>query len=86
MVESLLLGMFLVRKKNTKSSIWYNFGVMATEDGRVIKKEQEKPICRTCSKRVLAKGSNTMNLFQHLRANTTRRYMPIWLLHRAKQN
>ena len=26
-----------------------------------------KPICRTCGKGVLAKGSNTTNLFQHLR-------------------
>jgi len=66
MAES-LHGMFLVRKKNTKSSVWHNFGVMATEDGRVIEKEQEKPICRTCGKGVLAKGSNTTNLFQHLR-------------------
>ena len=66
MAES-LHGMFLVRKKNTKSSVWHNFGVMATEEGRVIEKEQEKPICRTCGKGVLAKGSNTTNLFQHLR-------------------
>ena len=66
MAES-LHGMFLVRKKNTKSSVWHNFGMMATEDGREIEKEQEKPICRTCGKGVLAKGSNTTNLFQHLR-------------------
>ena len=66
MAES-LHGMFLVRKKNTKSSVWHNFGMMATEDGRVIEKEQDKPICRTCGKGVLAKGSNTTNLFQHLR-------------------
>ena len=49
MTES-LHGMFLVRKKNTISSVWHNFGVMATEDGRVIEKEQEKPICRTYGK------------------------------------
>ena len=40
---------------------------MATEDGKLIKKQQEKPICRTCGKGVPAKGSNTTNLFQHLR-------------------
>ena len=68
MAES-LHGMFLVHKKNTKSSVWYNFGVMATEDGRVIEKEHDKPICRTCGKGVLAKGSNTTNLFQHLRGH-----------------
>ena len=56
-----------MHKKNTMSSIWHNFGVMATEDGRVIEKEQEKLICRTCGKGVLAKGSNTVNLFQYLR-------------------
>ena len=53
-------------KKNTKSNIWHNFRVIAIEDGRVIEKEQEKPICLTCRKGVLAKESNTMNLFQHL--------------------
>ena len=40
---------------------------MATEYGKVIEKEQEKPICWICGKGVLAKGSNTINLFQHLR-------------------
>ena len=47
--------------------MWQNFGLMATEDGKVIEKEQEKPICRTCGEGILAKGSNTTNLFQHLR-------------------
>ena len=40
-----LHGMFLVCKDNTKSSVWHNFGMMATEDGRMIEKEQEKLIC-----------------------------------------
>jgi len=66
MAES-LHRIFLERKKNTKSSVWHNFGVMATEDRRLIEKEQEKPICQTCGKGVLAKGNNTTNLFQHLR-------------------
>ena len=66
-VAESLHGMFLVRKKNTKGSVWQNFGLMAKEDGRVIEKEQIMPICRTCGKGVLAKGSNTTNLFQHLR-------------------
>ena len=65
MAES-LFDLFLVSKRNTKSSVWQNFGVMATEDSKVIKKEQEKTICRTCGKGILAKGSNTTNLFQHL--------------------
>ena len=65
MAES-LFSLLLVCKRNTKSSVWQNFGVMATEDGKVIEKEQEKPICQTCGKDILAKGSNTTNLFQHL--------------------
>ena len=65
MAES-LFGMFLVRKRNTKSSVWHNFGLMATQDGKAIETEQDKPICRTCGKGVHAKGSNTTNLFQHL--------------------
>ena len=59
--------MFLVHKKNIKSSVWHNFGMMVTDDGRAIEKVQEKPICQTCGQGVLAKGSNTMNLFQQLR-------------------
>ena len=66
-MAEILHGMFLVRKKNTKSSVWHNFSVMAIEDGRVIEKVEEKLICRTCGKGVLAKGSNITNLFQHLR-------------------
>ena len=40
---------------------------MATEEGMIIEKEQDRPICRSCGKGILAKGSNTTNLFQHLR-------------------
>ena len=56
-----------MKKRNTKSAVWQNFGLMATEDGKINEKEQDKPICRSCGKGVLAKGSNTTNLFQHLR-------------------
>ena len=56
-------GMFLVKKRNTKSAVWQNFGLMATEDGKINEKEQDKPICRSSGKGVLAKGSNTTNLF-----------------------
>ena len=66
MAES-LFGSLLVCKRNTKSSMWQNFGLMATENGKVIENEQEKPICQTGGKGVLAKGSNTTNLFQHIR-------------------
>ena len=73
MAES-LHGMLLVHK-NTKSSVWQNFGLMANEDGRVIEKEQEKPICPTYGKGALAKGSNTTNLFQHLREHHPQIYL-----------
>ena len=40
MAES-LFGLLSVRKRNIKSSVWQNFGLMATEDSKVIEKEQE---------------------------------------------
>ena len=54
-----------MRKQNTKSNEWQNFSIVSTEDGKIIEKEQDKPICQSCGKGVLAKGSNTINLFQH---------------------
>ena len=62
-----VFGQFVVKKKNTKSSVWQLFSLLATENGKVVEKEQDRPICRTCGKRVQAKASNTTNLFQHLR-------------------
>ena len=62
-----IFGLFVAPKKNTKSSAWLHFSLLATEDGRVIENEQDRPVCRACGKRVLAKASNTTNLFQHLR-------------------
>ena len=62
-----MFGVYLVKKPNTKSKVWQNFGITATEDGKIIEKEKDKPICRTCGSGVQAKGSNTTNLFQHLR-------------------
>lgn len=61
------LGHCVVKKKNTKTSAWLHFSLLATEDGKVIKKEQDRPICMSCGKRVLVKASNATNLFQHLR-------------------
>ena len=53
----------LVHKRNTKHSIWYNFGLLATQDGKVIETEQGKVICK---KGVHVKGSNTPIIFEHL--------------------
>ena len=50
---------------------------MANEKGELIEKEQNKPICRSCGKEVLAKGSNTTNLFQHLREHHPSEYAEI---------
>ena len=59
--------MFLVKKKNTMSNVWQNFSLMATEDGKVVGKEQKKLMFLSCGKGVLLKGNNTKNLFQRLR-------------------
>jgi len=45
------------------AAFWY----MAMEEGTVIKREKDKPVYRNCGISILAEGSNTSNLFQHLR-------------------
>jgi len=60
-------GLFVVKKKKTNSGVWQHFAFKATENGSVIENEQDRPICRFCGKGVLAKASNTTNLYQHLR-------------------
>jgi len=52
----------LTRKKNAKSVVWDYFGIRVGEDGLPVPGEEQKPICRSCGKAVLAKGGNTMNL------------------------
>jgi len=41
-------GLFLVKKKNTKSGVWQHFALKATENGSLIENEQDQPICRFC--------------------------------------
>ena len=62
-----VFGLCVVPKKNTKSNAWLHFALLATEDGKIIDSELDRPVCKVCGKRVLAKASNTTNLFQHLR-------------------
>ena len=62
-----VLGVCVDKKKKTKSSVWKEFGIRATEEGKIIMSEQSSPLCLTCGKSVQAKGSNTTNLWQHLR-------------------
>ncbi len=51
----------------TTSAVWHYFGFVPDGEGRP--KDEDKPICKLCSKSVLSKGSNTSNLFAHLRVN-----------------
>lgn len=58
----------LTRKKNAKSVVWDYFGIRVGEDGLPVPGEEQKPVCRSCGKVVLAKGGNTTNLLlTHLR-------------------
>ena len=49
-----------------KSVIWNYSGVKGDESGKPVKEDIDKPVCKLCMKPVLAKKSNTMNLFHHL--------------------
>ena len=60
-------GLFVEKKKNTKSGVWQHFALKATENGSVTENEQDQPICRFCGKGILAKANNSTNLYQHLR-------------------
>ena len=66
-------GLYLVKKRSTKSPVWQHFGLVATEDGAVIERDKDKPVCRECGRSVQAKGSNTSNIF----ASTTHNCMQI---------
>ena len=57
----------LTRKKNAKSVVWDYFGIHVGEDGLPVPGEEQKAVCRSCGKAVLAKGGNTTNLLTHLR-------------------
>ena len=61
-----MFGVYVVKKHNTKSKVWQNFGIMATEDRKIIEREKDKPICRMCGSGVQAKGSNTTKLISAL--------------------
>ena len=56
----------LVKKPHTTSSVWAHFGLKGDEKGLPISDQIEKLVCRHCKKVVLAKRSNTSNLFSHL--------------------
>ena len=70
-------GTCVVSKKKTKSCVWNEFGLRSTDDGKVIENEKNSPLCLTCGKSVQAKGSNTTNLWQHLREHIPSVYAEI---------
>ena len=55
----------LVKKPNTKSSVWTYFGLEADESDKPLRDKEDSPVCRACKKSVLAKGGNTSNLLTH---------------------
>ena len=53
----------LVSEKNTKAFIWKYFGFIPDENGQLTRNSR----CHLCELEVLAKDSNTSNLYSHLR-------------------
>ena len=64
----------LVAKKNTKSQVWYHFGLKQV-DGRIV--ETDQPVWRQCFVQVRAKLGNTSNLYSHLNTNHSDLYASI---------
>ena len=62
----------LVPKPNTTSPVWKHFALEVDEKGKV--KNNEEVVCQLCSKKVVAKGSNTSNLIAHLRVHHPLQY------------
>ena len=78
-------GACVVSKKKTKSCVWNEFGLRSTDDSKVIENEKNSPLCLTCGKSVQAKGSNTTNLWQHLREHHPSVYAEIFSHKAAKK-
>ncbi len=70
-------GATVVKKRNTKSCVWNEFGIRVDDKGKVIESEKHSPLCLTCGKSVQAKGSNTTNLWQHLQEHHPSTYARI---------
>ena len=54
----------LVKKPNTKCSVWTYSGSEADESDKPLC-DKDSTVCRACKKSVLAKGGNTSNLLTH---------------------
>ncbi|KAL2097669.1 hypothetical protein ACEWY4_006876 [Coilia grayii] len=68
------------RPANRKSEVWAYFGFAKDVTGQLI--EDNSPICKTCGKKVAAKGGNTTNLMSHLRD----RHIQLFRQLKSKQN
>lgn len=55
----------IFRPSKKKSEVWAYFGFMKDANGQLI--ENHLPVCKTCRRKVSAKGGNTTNLMVHLR-------------------
>uniref|UniRef100_A0A1X7UF28 BED-type domain-containing protein n=1 Tax=Amphimedon queenslandica TaxID=400682 RepID=A0A1X7UF28_AMPQE len=62
----------LVSKRNTTSFVWQYFGFRPRNSGRP--REEDRPICKICSKIVISKGGNTSNLPSHIRIKHPEEY------------
>ena len=69
----------IVKKKNTKSPVWSHFGLKANESG-CEREDVDRPVCRKCGKIVPAKGSNTSNLYWHLKEHHPTLYAEIGIV------
>ena len=56
----------LVKKPHCKSVVWNYFGLELNENNVPVKEKEDKPVCQTGKKTVLAKGGNTLNMLTHL--------------------
>ena len=61
----------LVKKTSVTSIIWTWFGYKPSDE------QQERILCRVCGATVLAKSSNTTNLFYHLKTKHAIEYPDI---------
>lgn len=66
-------------KKRLKSAVWDYFGYTKNDQGII--EDDGSPICKTCRKKVAAKGSNTSNLMQHLRDNHPDLHAQVKVIH-----
>ena len=65
----------LVKKPNSISVVWTHFGFEPDRDGKPV--NEELAVCRLCYRKVCTRGSNTSNLFSHLRTAHAKEYSPI---------